>query len=202
MSLRSTRGPSVPPSEVRRCESTDLAMVQAVLAGDAPAREALLRQLSCVAKFLRVLNQRHGGPLDAQELEDAVQDTLLALWRNLDQYRGSGSLSAWALGAAKLEFRQAVRKRRQARGAGPDEVPPELANGERDPAQSVIDGETLGQALAALDPVVEATVRMKHFSGLTFEEIGRRTECSVNTVKSRYYLGLTKLARALRRSLP
>jgi RNA polymerase sigma-70 factor (ECF subfamily) len=202
MDQHSTCGASAPNPEAVRGESSDHAMVQAVLAGDVPAREALLRQLSCVASFLRVLNQRHGGPLDTHELEDAVQDTLLALWRNLDRYRGSGSLSAWALGTAKLEFRQALRKHSKRRGARAPVEAGELTSVERDPAQSTVDGETLAQALAALDPFVEATIRLKHYSGLTFEEIGRRMDCNANTVKTRYYLGLARIARTLRRSKP
>jgi RNA polymerase sigma factor (sigma-70 family) len=202
MDQHSTCRASASNPEAVRGESNDQAMVQAVLAGDVPAREALLRELSCVAKFLRVLNQRHGGPLDSHELEDAVQDTLLALWRNLDRYRGSGSLSAWALGTAKLEFRLALRKHSKRRGARASFETRELASGDRDPAQSAVDGETLAQALAALDPVAEATIRLKHFSGLTFEEIGRRMDCNANTVKTRYYLGLARIARILRRSSP
>ena len=42
MSLSSTRGPSVPPPQAHGCESIDHTMVQAVLAGDVPAREAFL----------------------------------------------------------------------------------------------------------------------------------------------------------------
>jgi RNA polymerase sigma-70 factor (ECF subfamily) len=179
-------------------------MVQAVLAGDVPAREALLRRLTCVAKFLRALNQRHGSPLDSHEVEDVVQETLLALWRKLDRYRGSGSLGAWALGTARLEFRAAVRKHARRNDASASFDPKESTAGEPELVQADerVDGDALAQALARLDPVVEQTIRLKHFAGITFEGIGRRMECSANTAKARYYRGLTQIARVLKRPSP
>ena len=43
------------------------------------------------------------------------------------------------------------------------------------------------------------TVRLKHFEGLTFDEIGTRLDISPNTAKTRYYRGMSKLQEILRR---
>jgi NAD(P)-dependent dehydrogenase (short-subunit alcohol dehydrogenase family) len=49
------------------------------------------------------------------------------------------------------------------------------------------------QAVAG-DVAREADViRMKHFEDLTFEEIGTRLGNSINTVKTRYYRGISRL---------
>ena len=53
------------------------------------------------------------------------------------------------------------------------------------------------RAIDDLDPKVAETVRLKHYGGLTFEEIGERMRCSANTAKTRYYRCLTHLARNL-----
>ena len=44
-------------------------------------------------------------------------------------------------------------------------------------------------------------VRLKHFEGLTFTQMGELLGLSANTVKSRYYRGICWLRRRLRGSL-
>ena len=185
------------PSSSCGDQGVDLALVRAAMAGEERASDALFGRLRCLSRFVAALNQRYGGPFDAHEIADLVQDALLIVWRKLDSFHGPDGLESWVLRIARFEFQNALRKRfRQ----GPDHQPLERAEeveGGADPALEVLDAQALAQALAELDPGTERTIRMKHFCGLTFEEIGAQLGCSPNTAKTRYYRGLMRLADAL-----
>ena len=62
---------------------------------------------------------------------------------------------------------------------------------------AVDEAEVVHAALARL-PADEAMVmRLKHFEGLTFDEIGTRQAISPNTVKTRYYRALAAMRAQL-----
>ena len=92
----------------------DLELVQRTLRGDAAAVDELLARLGCVRRFLSARNATLGTPLNAAELEDTLQNTLLALWRKRAEFGGYGSLEAWAYRFSYLELSnrlQALRRR-------------------------------------------------------------------------------------------
>ena len=178
-------------------QGVDVALVRAVIAGEEQASEALLARLRCLSLFVASLNQRSGGPFDAHELADLVQDALVIVWSKLDRFHGPDGLESWVLRIARFELQNALRKRsRRGRGHQTLESAGEVEGG-TDPALAVLDRQSLAQALEELDPSTERTIRLKHVSGLTFEEIGAQMGCSPNSAKTRYYRGLLRLAEAL-----
>ena len=180
-----------------RTEGGDLQLVRDVLSARSGASEALVGRLRCLARFMAALNVRSGRPFDSHELSDLVQDSLLVVWRKLDRFHGPDGLDAWALKIAHFEFQNALRKksRRSMVVGGLDEAVEVSVPG--DEAERVLERHTLDQALEALEPEAARTVQLKHYQGLTFEEIGARMRCSTNTAKTRYYRSITRLAKAL-----
>lgn len=57
--------------------------------------------------------------------------------------------------------------------------------------------EEIRQAMERLPPAEAEVIRLKHFEGLTFDEIGTRLDTSPNTAKTRYYRGLGTLETLL-----
>lgn len=172
-----------------------LDLVRRARAGDPQAMEELVDRLRCVRRFLAFRNASYGRPLDAQELEDTLQETLLALWRKLDQYAGDGALEAWAYRFSCLE----ILKRIQAQERQPmlieechDAVPEPHDHG-AEPGES----EHVYLALERLGAQAEV-VRLKHFETLTFEQIATRLGLPANTVKTRYYRSMERLRDVLR----
>ncbi|MEM7305461.1 MAG: sigma-70 family RNA polymerase sigma factor [Planctomycetota bacterium] len=181
-----------------RCgEGADLALVRRVLAGQPDASRLLLDRLGCLARFLGALNQRSGSTFDDHEIADVVQDTLIVVWRKLASFRGPDGLESWVLRIARFEFQNARRKKaRRAVIMKPIETQSEAA-APGDHAGREVERQTLAQVLGELDPKMSQTIELKHFDGLTFDEIGERMGCSANTAKTRYYRGLVRLADAL-----
>jgi len=168
--------------------------VRRARAGEPRARAELVERLRCVRRFLHHRNSTYGDPLDVQELEDTLQNTLLALWRKLDQYAGEGSLEAWAYRFSCLE----VLKRIQAKDRRPSlledlrEAPPE-------PQQTAPAPSEAERVYLALERLGEAAdvLRLKHLEGLTFDQIAERLGLNANTARTRYYRAMERLRTLL-----
>ena len=187
----------MPTGEARARHPADLELVQRILQGEPSAVEEYLTRMHCVRRFLAAKNKAFGTPLSAQELEDTIQSTLLALWGKLASFAGHGSLESWAYRFSHLELLNRLQSlRRLPRFL--DDLPGE-ATGARarepaaDPAPDPFEHEQLYRALERLEATAADVLRAKHLDGLTFEEIAAREAVPVNTVKTRYYRALEKL---------
>src|SRR5262245_56485898 len=83
--------------------AADLELVRAALAGAREVEPRLVDCLTALPAMIRLKHQRLGGHLDATELEDVLQSTLLAVWRKLERYDGRVRLLHWAYGFAVFE---------------------------------------------------------------------------------------------------
>jgi len=148
-----------------------------------------------VQQILRSLNGRRGSPLGDHDLADLAQDTILIVLRKLDQLGTSVPLEGWLYRLCHLEFLNAARKRiRMLRRTS--ELDEHLDASIYESTSHAYDD--LHTALERLGGVETEAIRLKHFGGLTFHEIGEHLELSANTAKTRYYRGLAKLEAMLR----
>mgnify|MGYP002784519571 CR=1 FL=1 len=176
----------------------DLELVRRALDGDAVAKPALADRLRCVPRMLAGLNARHGRPLDEHDLADAVQDTLLVVWRKLSTYDGRTGLEGFVFKICVFELMNAIRRqRRQPQAFDPNEHPPV------DPADDVlrrwIEREAIDRAIDRVGNVEATALRLKHWEGLTFDEMAARLGTSPANAKDRYYRGLARLCEILRK---
>jgi len=175
----------------------DLALVQRALARDPRAVEALVARLACVPALLRVAHRRLSSPLGVDDLLEVDRDALAALWSKLAKYEGRASLETWAFRFVQVELHKALdRRNRQRRVALPGD---ELL---RDVAQPALpDAEFSVTFLhACIDKLGEPTsgiVRLRHFEEIGFEELSRRLNLPLGTIKARYYRGLERLKHLL-----
>ncbi len=181
----------------------DIELVRAVLRREGGALDRFAERMRFVPRVLTVRNARAGRPFDSGELEDLVQDTLVAIWRKLSTYDGRVRLEPWLFRFCFLEFLRSLRNRRTRHRPLPLDHAgtPELASR---PARDEHAHEDLRLAMGELGAEESALLELKHFQDLTFEEIATRLEISSNTVKTRYYRALEKLrgvlAKRMRRS--
>ena len=177
--------------------AADLALVRQVLDGDARAIEVFVRRMSCARRFLAYKSARFGAPLGVHELEDAVQATLLAVWRKLPEYTAVAPLETWVLRFAYLELLGAL-KLRDRRPEELDPLPEEALPHARDESRlDPFERERLLRGLEWLERDTAELIRLKHLHQCTFEEIAARLAISINTAKTRYYRGMERLRQAL-----
>lgn len=181
-------------AELQAQEPTDEALIMAVKNGSHEAFESILKKYQdAVYGYLRTVLR------DPARADDASQEVFLRLFRGASSYRPmeGGRFKYWLFTIAANVARSALR----ARGRS---VPLESAAVENisapihDPSDSSERQERVRVALESLPEEQKQVVLLKEYQGLTFEEVARALEISVNTAKSRMRYGLLKLSELLR----
>ena len=172
----------------------DLQLVRSVLAGgDTPALERFIDRMSCVPTILLHCNGRRRGRLSDEDLADLAQEVLIAVWESLPTYLGQGALESWVYPFCTRQYLQRVRDKH---GEPLHSVLHESVH-PLDPSPALSDllatSELVHRHLERLEAVQASVIRARHFDGLDFEEIARRLDQPLTTVKSRYQRGLNVL---------
>ncbi|MET0294640.1 MAG: sigma-70 family RNA polymerase sigma factor [Phenylobacterium sp.] len=163
-------------------------LMVAALAGDGAAYRLLLAELSGYLRgyFARRLPDR------SADVEDLVQETLMALHARRETYDTGRPLTAWvyAIARYRLADRLRARARREALNV---ELPEDLfAAPEQEAAEARRDVMVL---LATLPEKQRNPIMLTKLEGLSVEEAAARTGMSVSAVKVSVHRGLKKLAR-------
>lgn len=132
---------------------------------------------------------------DATMAEDATQAVFLKLWAAPEAFRG-GSFVAWLSRVARNRALDMVRAR-SARSE--TEIPPDipLEGALDDDVFARLDAQQVRDALATLPPEQRTLIELGFFGGVTHQEIARRTDTPLGTVKTRIRGGLRRLRESL-----
>jgi RNA polymerase sigma-70 factor, ECF subfamily len=159
--------------------ATDAELVSAVGTGDRAALAALYDRH---APWLQLRLSRRCA--DPDLVDDALQDTFVAVWRGARRYHGEGEVAAWLWGIAVRRLVDAVRRRPRRTWALPEEGVAAVASAEEAVLLGVEYGDLAG-ALDRLSPELRAVVRATVLDGLTTKEAGRLLGIPAGTVKTR-----------------
>jgi RNA polymerase sigma factor (sigma-70 family) len=136
---------------------------------------------------------------DVNSAHDVVHDVFVSFARSGEKLRLSGSLRSFlvtcVVNAVRYRFRSENRK-----AARLQELAAERAGFQPDPASEVIVDEQARLAVACMGrlPQEQREVIVLHIrGGMSFKEIARMQETSINTVQSRYRYGIEKLRSML-----
>jgi RNA polymerase sigma-70 factor (ECF subfamily) len=136
---------------------------------------------------------------DTMAAEDLTQAVFLKVWSAPDTFAG-GNFAAWISRVARNRALDMLRSRSlRAEGEMPLDVP--LDEALHDTVFAMIDGDCVRNALANLPDEQRQPIELGFFGGITHEEIARRTETPLGTVKTRIRAGLRKLRSALETSV-
>lgn len=174
-------------------EATDATLVRAVAAGD---REALATLYTRHAPWLVLRLTRRCN--DPQLVDEAVQDTFVAVWRGARRWSGDGEVAAWIWGIGIRRLIDQLRGRPRATvellgDAGSTDVEP---SAEERVLAGVEYGDLAG-ALGKLSPELRAVVQATVLDGLTTKEAGRLLGLPTGTVKTRMMRAKAQLREAL-----
>lgn len=152
---------------------------------------------------LRELHQRHAPWLllrlsrrcpDAGLVDEAVQDTFLALWRKPGSYKGTGAVAAWIWGIGVRRLIDLVRRRPAAMAAWADA---EIVQSAEDQVLLGVEHGDLAGALNRLSPELRAVVQATVLDGLTTREAACLLGIPAGTVKTRMMRAKPQLREAL-----
>jgi RNA polymerase sigma-70 factor (ECF subfamily) len=130
--------------------------------------------------------------------EDAVQETLIRMWKHLSSLRQDENLKAWLVRIVVNEINYQRRKKRVP--TIPLEYAPEIADDADDAATTMIrdeDRQKLREALEMLPSEVREAVILRYFSELSVPEIAAVMKKPEGTIKSRLSRALVRLNEIL-----
>jgi RNA polymerase sigma-70 factor, ECF subfamily len=161
--------------------------------GDLAALEQLVEHFRRpLYAFILNMMPRHG---DAEEI---FQETWLRAIRNLPRYRDKNFIG-WLFRIARNLIIDQVRREAKTvapldrEGESAIELLPDSARGPDQQAASDDLGARIQAALGALAPEQREVFLLRNEAGLSFKEIARLQETTLNTALSRMYYALQKL---------
>ncbi len=173
-------------------QDDDAALLRAVARGDEGALAALYDRH---AGWLAVRMTRRCALPDV--VDQAVQDTFLALWREPGTYRGSGDVAAFIWGIGIRRLIDAIRRENGACRRLPWRAEPEAVVSAEDQVLVGIEHGRLGRALAGLSPELRGAIEATVLDGLTCKEAAVLLGVPEGTVKSRCHRARVALRAAL-----
>lgn len=177
---------------------TDALLLATVATGDEQAHAALRELYVRHAPWLLVrLNRRCS---DRGLVDDALQDTFVAVWRRADSYRGQGEVAAWLWGIAVRRLVDVLRRRPRLSLSYVQEDHGSALGTVESAEERVLHGVEYGDlagALRRLSPELRAVVQATVLDGLTTKEASRLLGIPHGTVKTRMARARTTLREAL-----
>jgi RNA polymerase sigma factor (sigma-70 family) len=176
----------------RSTDAVDLALMSRIVARDLRAFESLYRIYHPrLDRFLGLVTSRR------VIVEEALNDTMLVVWRQPAAYTGQCKVSTWIFAIAYRTALKALRTQDE-----PVEAPAaeNLASEEAGPEQQLSLRQTraaLARALETLSAEQRAVLILTYFHDLPYAEIARVVDCPVDTVKTRMFHGRRRLRAAL-----
>jgi RNA polymerase sigma-70 factor (ECF subfamily) len=124
---------------------------------------------------------------DAGIVEEAVQDTFVAVWRNASKWNAQGEVAAWIWGIAARRLIDAIRRSPPATASLDAVCATAESSGLSAEDEVLLGGEygDIGAALERLPPELFAVVRATVVDGLTCKEAARLLGIPTGTVKTR-----------------
>lgn len=176
---------------------TDEAVARRVIGGDRDAFQIL------VDRYARKLYRIAWRFLESEsDADDVVQDTFIKAWDKLHTFDPETSFSAWICQIAANRSRDLLRKRRNPDrgGVAVDALPSELVSIRAEQERRLTAGEVRGDlrsALGALSESERIAFQMRHFEGMSIDEIGHVLGTRTNATKSAIFRAVKKLREAL-----
>lgn len=160
------------------------------LTGDANAQRLLLQHL---AKRLRTFHRRRLNA-DEAEVEDLVQETLLAIHSRRATYDASQPFTAWAYAVARYKLIDHLRRRRLRTTESLDDCEELFDASQADAPEAARD---LARLMAELPSAQREAIRLTQIEGYSVAEAAERTGQSIASVKVGTHRGLKKLKAML-----
>jgi|SRR5580658_10164972 RNA polymerase sigma-70 factor (ECF subfamily) len=175
--------------------------VERARSGDSDAFRLLVEQHS--RAIFRLAYRMTGNEEDA---EDVVQETFLRAYRQINRYEARSSFSTWLFRIASncsldlIRLRK-TRESRRERSPDPDQdilrsIPADGPGPDRVLFSNQI-SDSVQAALSELSPQERSAFVLRHFEGLSIEEIGETLGTGANATKHSIFRAVQKLRRSL-----
>jgi RNA polymerase sigma-70 factor, ECF subfamily len=176
-------------------EEMDDAAVGRARAGDSDGFRQLVEKHS--RSVFRLAFRMTGNEQDA---EDIVQETFLRAYRQLNRYESRSSFGTWLYRIAANCSLDLIRSRKHARNRADAEVLRTVPASDPGPDRLALSGEVqqrVTAAMAELSQQERTAFVLRHFEGLSIEEISGMLGINGNAAKHSIFRAVQKLRKAL-----
>ena len=175
------------------CPDADEAvLVASVAAGDELAFKTLYRIYHPrLSRFIGLTTRR------STVVEEAVNDTMLVVWRRCDTYNRQCKVSTWIFAIAYRTVLKALRQQDEP-VESPEGGEPALASAGPEAQRSMREtNASLLHALGCLSFEHRSALVLTYFHDMPYADIARVVDCPEDTVKTRVFHGRRKLRQLL-----
>ena len=174
-------------------DRTDAELLAAVADGD---RDALRELHDRHVVWVRLRLTRRCSDVDV--VNEALQDTFVAVWRGAAKWNGTGEPAAWIWGIAIRRLLGVLRgRRRWGRDRTFQDTSPNVVTTAEEVVVMGVEHGDLAGALSSLSPELRAVVQATVLDGLTTREAGDLLGIPAGTVKTRMMRARIELRGAL-----
>jgi len=136
---------------------------------------------------------------DVSTAEDAVQDVFVSFAQSAAKIRPAGNLKTYLATCVANRVRNTVRDRQRHEATGVEDADCVICEAERPEQWAILSEELelLGSAMAQIPYEQREVIGLYMQGGMTFRQIAKVRNASINTVQGRYRYGLNKLRSLL-----
>jgi RNA polymerase sigma-70 factor, ECF subfamily len=168
-------------------------LMRAALAGDQAAYRAFLME---AAKRLRAFLRRRLPSGSLADLEDLVQETLLAIHAKRHTFDPGEPVGPWLYAIARYRMIDMIRRRRtEGVRVDLDDIAELPADGDPQEATASLD---LDRLIRTLPPQMRIPIELTKLEGMSVQDAATRAGMSVSAIKVGVHRGLKRLARLVR----
>ena len=151
----------------------------------------------------RVFAFAHNRLKDHGAAEEIVVDTMHAVWRHPQRFRGEAKFSTWLLGIARYKALSLMRQRQQTTEPiedYEDELPSEDAGALETLARNQQQAG-VQNCLSKLSEEHRECLHLVYYEGYSLAEVARVQACPENTVKTRLFHARQKIKHCMQRMM-
>ncbi len=169
--------------------SHELDLLEKAQLGDERAFRSLIDSASgsMWAVTLSITGNRH-------DAEDAMQNALISIWRNIHRFDPRAKFSTWAYRIAANAALQLLRKKRD---TPQDDIGLDQVDSATGVQEHVTAAMVIRTALQTLPLEFKEALVLREYAGFSYQDIATHQQVSLNTVKSRLNRARAKLSEAL-----
>lgn len=168
---------------------TDEQLIKGALGGSESAWLSLVKRYEA-----RLYNHALRMVGNREDALDLLQDVMVSVYRNLENFRGDAPFGAWVFRIATFRCTDHLRRKKPQVTELDEEFPDEVRSS--NPAsgyERARSNKDIVQLLSILPNEQRQVVELKFFQNFTFDEIAGQLGISSNTAKTRLYSALRKL---------
>jgi RNA polymerase sigma-70 factor (ECF subfamily) len=142
--------------------------------------------------------------IDHDDADDAVQNTFIKVWEQLDSYRGDSKLYTWLYRVATNEALQLLKKKKVDRNVSMDDEQNSFLTEALESGQ-YFDGNKLElklqSAILTLPEKQRIVFNLKYYENMKYEEMSQVLDTSVGALKASYFHAVKKIEHFFEKEL-